>query len=63
MEVYKNEGNDKYQNKDFSDAIHFYTEGINVNCKDDELNAQLYSSRAAAQFCLGELIVLGFLFG
>lgn len=58
--MYKNEGNDKYQNKDFSDAIHFYTEGINVNCKDDELNAQLYSSRAAAHFCLGELIFLAF---
>ena len=54
-EVYKNEGNDAYQEKDYSNAIHFYTEGIKVNCKDEELNAKLYNNRATAYFYLGEI--------
>ena len=37
-EVYKNEGNDSYGKKDFANAIYFYTEGIKVKCKDEELN-------------------------
>ncbi|KAM7426792.1 Tetratricopeptide repeat protein 4 [Porites harrisoni] len=52
-EVYKNEGNDEYKKNNFNSAIHFYTEGIKVNCKDEELNAILYSNRAAARFNLG----------
>ena len=44
-EVYKNEGNDEYNKKNFNSAIHFYTEGIKVNCKDEDLNAKLYSNR------------------
>ena len=61
-DVYKNEGNDKYNKKNFSSAIN-YTEGIKVNCKDKELNAKLYSNRAAALFNLGKkllLVVLNF---
>ncbi|KAL9958132.1 hypothetical protein ACROYT_G035103 [Oculina patagonica] len=53
-DVYKNQGNEEYKKKDFINAIHFYTEGIKVNCKDEELNAKLYSNRAIAQFYLGE---------
>ena len=53
-EVYKNEGNDEYRKKDFSNAVYFYTEGINVNCKDKELEAKLYSNRATAHYYLGE---------
>ncbi|KAM7426790.1 Tetratricopeptide repeat protein 4 [Porites harrisoni] len=52
-EVYKNEGNDEYKKNNFNNAIQFYTEGIKVNCKDEELNAILYSNRAAARFNLG----------
>jgi len=55
-EVYKNEGNDKYRKKEFSNAIHFYTEGIKVTCKDKELKAKLYSNRATAQYYLGNYI-------
>ena len=54
-EVYKNEGNDEYARKDFNNAIHFYTKGIQVNCRDDGLNAKLYSNRATAHFYLGEI--------
>ena len=53
-EVYKNEGDEEYRKKDFINAIHFYTEGIKVKCKDEELNAKLYSNRATAHFYLGE---------
>ena len=57
-EVYKNEGNDEYNRKNFHSAVNIYTEGIKVNCKDKELNAKLYSNRAAAHFNLGEKLQL-----
>ncbi|CAH3016828.1 unnamed protein product [Porites evermanni] len=49
-EVYKNEGNDEYNKKHFDNAIYYYTEGIKVSYKDEELNAKLYNNRAAAHF-------------
>lgn len=55
-EVYYNEGNDEFNRNEYSNAIYFYTEGIKVNCKDDELNAKLYSNRATAHFYLGEIL-------
>jgi len=55
-EVYKNEGNDEYRKKNFSNAIDFYTEGIKVNCKDEELNAKLHNNRATAHFYLGKKV-------
>ena len=57
-EVYKNEGNDEYKKNDFNNAIQFYTKGIKVNCKDEELNAKLYSNRAAANLNLGKKLKL-----
>ena len=53
-EVYRNEGNNEYNKKNFNSAIHYYTEGIKVNCKDEDLNAKLHSNRAAAHFNLGK---------
>lgn len=53
-EVYKNEGNDECRKNKFSNAINFYSKGINVNCKDKELNAKLYINRAISHFYLGE---------
>ena len=41
--------------KEFNNAIHFYTEGIKVNCNDTELKAKLFSNRATAHFYLGEM--------
>ena len=55
-EVYKNEGNAEYQKREFSNAIHFYTEGINVNSRDDELNSKLHSNRATSYFYLGKVL-------
>ena len=52
----KNEekGDDKYKANEFSNAAVFYTEGIEVSCKDVALNAVLYKKRAACHFFLGE---------
>ncbi len=52
-EVYLQEGNKEYKKKEYLNAIYFYTEGLQVNCKDDELNAKLYSNRATAYFHSG----------
>ncbi|KAM5149087.1 tetratricopeptide repeat protein 4 isoform 1-T3 [Mantella aurantiaca] len=49
----KEEGNDHFKEKDYKKAIEVYTEGIKKSCKDQELNAVLYTNRAAAQFHLG----------
>lgn len=56
-EVYKNAGNEEYGQKNFENAIYFYTEGIKANCKDEELTAKLYCNRATAHFRLGEKFV------
>ena len=53
-EVYNNEGNEAYRKKDYNNAVYFYTEGIKVNCNDEDLKAELYSNRAIAYFCLGK---------
>ncbi|KAM4023497.1 tetratricopeptide repeat protein 4 [Anomaloglossus baeobatrachus] len=50
---YKEEGNDYFKEKNYRKAIVAYTEGIKKNCKDAELNAVLYTNRAAAQFYQG----------
>ena len=60
-----NQGNEEYSKDDFRNATDFYTEGINVNCKDQELNSKLYSNRASVQFLRGEYFfihLLTFLF-
>ena len=61
-EDYKNRGNEEYRKREFKSAIHLYTEGIKVNCKDDELNAKLYNNRSTAHFYLGEMFLLIFFF-
>ena len=54
--MYFQEGNKEYRKGELRNAIYFYTEGINVSCEDNELNAKLYSNRAAAHFSLGEFM-------
>ena len=53
-EVYKTEGNEAYLKEDYSNAVYFYTEGIKVNCIDDDLKAKLYSNRAYANLRSGK---------
>ena len=54
--VYLTEGNETYRKGDFTNAIHFYTEGI-MKCQDEEQKAKLCSNRAAAHFKLGKSVL------
>nr|XP_044995316.1 tetratricopeptide repeat protein 4 isoform X3 [Jaculus jaculus] len=51
--TYKEEGNDYFKEKDYKKAVISYTEGLKKNCMDPDLNAVLYTNRAAAQYYLG----------
>ena len=50
------EGNKAFKKGDFINAIHFYIEGIKMNCNEKELKVKLYNNRAIAHFKLGELM-------
>ncbi|KAK6179972.1 hypothetical protein SNE40_012209 [Patella caerulea] len=50
---YREDGNDNFKKKLYRIAIANYTEGITSNSPDRQLNAVLYTNRAAAQFRLG----------
>lgn len=51
----KDEGNEYFKEKNYKKAIVSYTEGLKKNCMDIELNAILYTNRAAAHFHLGNM--------
>ena len=55
-DIYRNEGNEAFKKGDFINAIHFYTEGIKLNCDEKELKAKLYNNRAIAHFQLGKMM-------
>lgn len=40
-EVFKIDGDQACENKDFSEAVRLYKEALNVQCKDDSLNTEL----------------------
>ncbi|XP_022782962.1 uncharacterized protein LOC111323793 [Stylophora pistillata] len=52
-EVYLKDGDNEYSKGEAYNAVHLYTEGLQVNCKDIQVNAALYSNRAAAQLLFG----------
>ena len=53
-EVYLKDGDNEYSKGEAYNAVHSYTEGLQVNCKDIQVNAALYSNRAAAQLLFGK---------
>lgn len=53
-DVRRNQGNEAFKKGDFLNAIHFYTEGIKVECNEKELQAKLYNNRAISHFKLGK---------
>ena len=53
-ETSKNAGNDAFHKGDFVEAVNLYTEGIELKCKDEDLNAKLYNNRASAHYHLGK---------
>ncbi|XP_033736553.1 tetratricopeptide repeat protein 4-like [Pecten maximus] len=52
-ESFKEDGNEEFKKKRYDIATDNYTEGIKCECPDRQLNAVLYSNRAAAQFFRG----------
>ena len=54
-EAHKNAGIDAFLKGDFLKAINLYTKGIEVKCKDGDLNAKLYNNRASAHYHLGKV--------
>uniref|UniRef100_A0A8D8M0U9 Tetratricopeptide repeat protein 4 n=2 Tax=Cacopsylla melanoneura TaxID=428564 RepID=A0A8D8M0U9_9HEMI len=50
--TYKEEGNFNFKCKKYRNSIINYTEGLKIKCSDDDINAQLYNNRAAANFFL-----------
>ena len=54
-ETRKKVGNDAFHKDDFNKAINLYTEGIEVKCRDEDLNAKLYNNRASAHYHLGKV--------
>ena len=52
--AYKEDGNESFKIKQYREAVLAYTEGIQQQSVDRQLNAILYSNRAAAQYRLGE---------
>ena len=57
-EVYNNEGDSEYNKGEYNSAIDQYTEGIKVNCKDENLNAILFANRATVHLQLGENVLI-----
>ena len=53
-EVYSMEGDNECSKGEYHQAIGSYTEGIKVNCKDENLNAKLFTNRATVHYHLGE---------
>uniref|UniRef100_A0A672LVK1 Tetratricopeptide repeat domain 4 n=1 Tax=Sinocyclocheilus grahami TaxID=75366 RepID=A0A672LVK1_SINGR len=51
----KDEGNEYFKEKSYKKTVVSYTEGLKKNDKDIELNAILYTNRAAAHFHLGNM--------
>ena len=46
--------------EDYRKAISYWTEGIELRCKDDKINAPLYYLRFCLHRCLGKLTRLSF---
>ncbi len=51
--TYKEEGNFHFKTKKYRLAVASYTEGVRQKCESDEINTQLITNRAAAQWHLG----------
>ena len=52
--AYKELGDAALAKEEYQNALSFYTEGINVKCKDDQLNVELYQCRWLSNCHLGK---------
>ena len=55
--VYKELGDAELAKEEFQNALSFYTQGINVKCKDAQLNVELYRCRWLSNCHLGKFIL------
>lgn len=55
-DIFSDEGNKECRKGEYNYAMICYTEGIDVNCKDENINAILFTNRATAHFLLGKSI-------
>ena len=51
-------GDLEHEREDYRKALSFYTEGIELKCKDEKMNARLYLSRSHLHSHLGKLTLL-----
>ncbi|XP_020610005.1 uncharacterized protein LOC110048571 [Orbicella faveolata] len=56
-QVYKELGEVEYDKGEFQNALSLFTQVIDVKCKDDQLNAQLYFARSNTHSALGESVI------
>ena len=56
-QVYKELGDAYLAEREFKNALSFYTQGIDVKCKDEQLNVKLYHARSHLQEDLGESVI------
>ena len=56
-QVCKELGSVEHGKGEFQKALSLFTQGIDVKCKDDKLNAQLYFARFKTHFSLGESVI------
>ena len=47
-------GDAESKENESGNPLSFFTEDVDVNCKDDELNAIFYTRRATSHFSMGE---------
>ena len=56
-QVYKELGKSEHHKGKFQNALSLFTQGIDVKCKDDQLNAQLYLARSNTHSSLSESVI------
>ena len=47
----------EYKKGEFQNALSLFTEGIDVKCKDDQMNLGLYMARSLSHSSLGESVI------
>ena len=56
-QVYKELGEAKDDKGELQNALSLFSQGIDVKCKDDRLNAQLYLARSHTHSSLSESVI------
>lgn len=56
-QVYKELGEVEYDKGEFQNALSLFTQVIDVKCKDDQLNVELYFARSNTHFALSESVI------